>query len=168
MGKTGLAMLLREDLELRKTLGRNYAFRGLPDTVISTIAGLAVKLPFEEGERLVERFGPGCDVYILLEGRACIQAPSGAKVAEFGPGSIIGEISLVDQQPRSATVTATSAGMVAVIPIAALRGAIKMDPAIGLIIMTNIAHILCLRLRHMDDFVDAIGSKEGSEAGQIS
>ena len=153
-------MLLQEDLELRKTLGRNYAFRGLPETVITTIAGLAVKREFGKGERLVERFGAGSDLLVLLEGRACIHAPNGATIADFGPGSIIGEITLVDEQPRSATVTATTAGVAAAIPIPALRGAISMDPAVGLTIMTNIARILCLRLRHMDDFVDAIGMRE--------
>jgi len=150
-------MLLHEDLELRKTLGRNYAFRGLPESVIATIAGLAMKRVFADGEVLIERFGPGTDLLVLLEGSACIHASAGGTIAEFGPGSIIGEISLVDEQPRSATVTATSAGMAAVIPISALRGAIKMDPSIGLTIMTNISKVLCLRLRHMNEIVDALG-----------
>jgi CRP-like cAMP-binding protein len=156
-------MLLQEDLELRKLLARNYVFRGLPDTVIATLAGLAVKRPFASGEVLVERFGPGTDLFVLLEGTACIHASGGGTIAEFGPGSIIGEISLVDQQPRSATVEATTAGTAAVIPLSALRGAIKMDPGIGLAIMSNIAHVLCLRLRHMNEIVDAIGTTTGSE-----
>lgn len=156
-------MVLQEDLELRKTLGRNYAFRGLPETVITTIAGLAVKTPFKADEVLVERFGPGTDLLVLLEGTACIHATGGGTIAEFGPGSIIGEISLIDEQPRSATVVATSEGIAAVIPIEALRGAIKMDQSIGLTIMSNIAHVLCLRLRHMNEIVDAIGQTTGDD-----
>lgn len=151
-------MLLQEDLELRKTLGRNYAFRGLPDSVISTIAGLAVKTPFKDRDVLVERFGPATDLFVILEGAACIKSSAGKTIAEFGPGSIVGEISLIDEQSRSATVIATADGIAAVIPIEALRGAIKMDPAIGLTIMTNIAHVLCIRLRHMNEIVDAIGT----------
>ena len=151
------AMVLHEDLELRKTLGRNYAFRGLPESVIATIAGLAVKQKFRQDETLVERFGPGNDLLVLLEGSACIHAANGLTIAEFGPGSIVGEISLIDEQHRSATVVATTDGLAAAIPIKALRGAINMDPSIGLTIMSNIAHVLCLRLRHMNEIVDAIG-----------
>ena len=154
-------MVLHEDLELRKLLGRNYVFRGLPETVIATLAGLAVKRPFSAGEVLIERFGAGTDLIVLLDGTACIHAAGGGTIAEFGPGSIVGEISLVDEQPRSATVEATSAGTAAVIPITALRGAMKMDPSIGHALMTNIARVLCLRLRHMDEIIDAIGFKEG-------
>jgi len=150
-------MVLHEDLELRKTLGRNYAFRGLPESVIATIAGLAIKEPFKMGDTLVKRFGPGNDLLVLLEGDACIDSANGMTIAEFGPGSIVGEISLIDQQHRSATVVATSDGWVAKIPIDVLRGAIEMEPSIGLTIMTNIAHVLCLRLRHMNEIVDAIG-----------
>ena len=152
-------MVLEEDLELRKTLGRNYAFRGLPESVIATIAGLAVKTPFRKGEVLIERFGQGTDLFVLLEGCASIRTSIGDTIAEFGPGSIVGEISLVDEQPRSATVEATSSGIAAMIPIQGIRGVIEMDPAVGLTIMTNIARILCRRLRHMDELVDAVGCK---------
>ena len=158
--REGMSTLLQEDLELRKTLGRNYAFRGLPESVIATMAGLAVKRPFQTEDVLIERFGPGTDLLVILDGAACIHSPKGEVMADFGPGSIVGEISLVDEQPRSATVIATTNGTAASIPIDALRGAIRMDPGVGLVIMTNIARILCLRLRHMDDFVDAIGCKE--------
>jgi CRP/FNR family cyclic AMP-dependent transcriptional regulator len=151
-------MLLQEDLGLNKALARNFVFRGLPDSLLATVAGLALKRHYVPEEVIVKRFGKGTDLIIILEGTACIHASSGDIIAEFGPGSIIGEISLVDEQPRSATVMATSPVTAAVIPIDALRGAISMDPAVGLAIMRNIAAVLCLRLRHMDDYVDAIGS----------
>lgn len=148
-------MLLEDSLNLQKTLARNYVFRGLPDRVLSVIAGLSVNHSFEAGEVIVRRFGKGTNLYVVLEGTAEIESPAGV-LAEFGPGSVIGEISLVDGQTRSATVVARDTVTTALIPIEALRGVIEMDASIGLTIMTNIAEVLCRRLRHMNQHLDAI------------
>lgn len=148
-------MLLEDSLNLRATLARNYVFRGLPDRVLSVIAGLSVNHTFEPGEVIVRRFGKGTNLYVVLEGSAHIEEPAGAN-AEFGPGSVIGEISLVDGQTRSATVVAQTSVTTALIPIEALRGVIEMDASIGLTIMTNIAEVLCRRLRHMNQHVDSL------------
>lgn len=151
------AMVLKEDLGLHKALARNYVFKGLPEAVIATIAGLALKREYAEGEVIVKRFGKDSDLFVLLEGSACIHAANGDVIAEFGPGSVIGEISLVDSQPRSATVIATARVVAAVIPMEALRGIIDIDPSIGLAMMSNIAHVLCRRLRHLNEYVDSLG-----------
>ena len=149
-------MVLKEDLGLQKALARNYVFHGLPDTVIAAIAGLAIKREYAPEEVIIKRFGKDSDLFVLLEGSACIHAAHGDVIAEFGPGSVIGEISLIDE-PRSATVLSTSPVTAAVIPMEALRGVIQMDPSIGLTMMSNIAHVLCRRLRHMNEHVDSIG-----------
>lgn len=150
-------MVLKEDLGLQKALARNYVFHGLPETVIAAIAGLAIKREYAPEEVIIKRFGKDSDLFVLLEGSACIHAAHGDVIAEFGPGSVIGEISLIDEQPRSATVLSTSRVTAAVIPMDALRGVIEMDPSIGLTMMSNIAHVLCRRLRHMNEHVDSIG-----------
>ena len=150
-------MVLKEDLGLQKALARNYVFQGLPRSVIAAVAGLALQREYKPEETIVKRFGKDTDLFVLLEGTACIHASHGDVIAEFGPGSVIGEISLVDEQPRSATVMATTHVTAAVIPMDALRGVIRMDPSIGLTMMSNIAHVLCRRLRHMNEHVDSIG-----------
>lgn len=153
-------LILNESLELTKTLARNYLFRGLPEPVIKAIAGLVIEREFGPEDVIVKRFGKGTNLFVILEGAASIKGSDGEDVAQFGPGSVIGEISLVDQQTRSATVVATSEVRAAMIPIDALRGMIEMDPSVGLTMMTNIAQLLCKRLRHMNEHVDSLGLKK--------
>ena len=67
----------------------------------------------EPGEVLGREGEPGEVFWLLLDGRVgvTIRTPSGAgrRVAEAGPGSILGELALLRRQPRSATVTALTA-----------------------------------------------------------
>ncbi len=156
-------MVLKEDLSLQKALARNYVFHGLPGSVIATISALALKRDYETHEVIVKRLGEDSDLFVLLDGTACIRATNGNVIAEFGPGSVIGEISLIDSQPRSATVVSTSKVVAAVIPMDALRGIIDINPSIGFTIMSNIAHVLCRRLRHLNEYVDSLGVSQSSD-----
>lgn len=135
---------------LARALRYNYVFRGLSQDVIAGIAALADVRTYLGGDVIVRQFDRNSDLIILLEGNARITGMDGETIAEFGPGSVIGEIALVDDEPRSATVTAMHEVKVAVIPSRALRAVMDMDPHIGKVVMTNIARVLCRRMRTMN------------------
>jgi CRP-like cAMP-binding protein len=90
-----------------------------------------------------------------LEGTARIKSIDEETIAEFGPGSIVGEIALIDDEPRSATVTAVGNLRAAIIPSKALHDVMNMDPEVGKVIMTNIARVLCRRMRTMNAHQDS-------------
>ena len=73
------------------------------------------------------------EIYLILEGhvRAELHSPSGreAILGDLGPGELIGEYSALDDQPRSATVEATTPCVLAVFPAAAFRAAVFEHPA---------------------------------------
>ncbi len=58
-----------------------------------------------EGDRLIEVGGSGDEFYIVVEGRVGVHSAD-TEIAQLGPGQYFGEMSLVDNRPRSASVTA--------------------------------------------------------------
>src|SRR5687768_11622706 len=102
-------------MDLQEAIGQTLG-RGLTDDQIWKIAELAVTKKFPGGETMVRQFDRNSDLIIILDGSAKIMTFQDEFVAELGPGSIIGEISLVDEQPRSANVRSVHATEAAVIP----------------------------------------------------
>ena len=73
------------------------------------------------------------ELYLILEGhvRAELHSPSGREVilGDLGPGELLGEFAALDDQPRSATVEATTPCMLACFPADAFRAAVFAHPA---------------------------------------
>jgi len=99
------------------------------------------------------RVGPqthGPDLYILVEGQlvATRALPDGRiqRLSSMGPGEFFGELSLVDEGVRSATVTAVTTATVARIPGVAVERLIAEAP----IVIRSIAGMLARRLRAAD------------------
>ena len=86
-------------------LKRVPLFQGLTDRSLEAIAGLAHEIDFEDGEPLTTEGDEGDAFFLLLEGGAEVTR-GGAPVGPLGPGDFIGEISLIDGRPRTATATA--------------------------------------------------------------
>jgi CRP-like cAMP-binding protein len=73
------------------------------------------------------------DVFVVLEGklRVELQSPDGKEIilADIGPGKLFGELSAIDGQPRTASVSALSQCRLAVVPGTAFREEVLGDAA---------------------------------------
>jgi CRP/FNR family cyclic AMP-dependent transcriptional regulator len=69
------------------------------------IAALVDEIEAPEGKVLTQEGQPGTEFFVVVRGTATAKR-SGRRVATIGPGSFFGELSLLDQGPRAATVTA--------------------------------------------------------------
>lgn len=141
---------------IAQTLGR-----GLSQSDAWKIAELADKRKFQGGDTIVRQFDKNSDLIIVLDGTAQIMTFNDELISEMGPGSIIGEISLVDEQPRSATIRSIQFTEVAVIPAAKLRDLLANDPTVAAAVYRNIAQTLCTRLRHATIHLDGLMSSKG-------
>ena len=109
-----------------------------------------VKRQFPRGTALFHERQVSDRVMLLLAGRvkiASISEDGRESVLAFrGPGEVLGELSAIDGQPRSAGVTAIDPVEALVIPTAAFRAFLERSPKAALWILTR----LIARLREAD------------------
>ena len=91
----------------RLALRRTPLFAELHPRVLE---GLIPRMELRElaaGETLFNEGDPGACLYVISEGEVVVEA-EGTELARLGPGAFFGEIALVTDQPRSATVRAVT------------------------------------------------------------
>ena len=81
---------------------------------LGRIAAIADELYQPEGTRLIEEGKKGREFFVLVDGTVDVRR-NGRKLRTMGTGDFFGEIALITDSPRSATVTATSPVRVLVI-----------------------------------------------------
>ncbi len=80
----------------------------LPERIIERLARALVTVELKPGETAVREGDEGDRFYVVESGTLAVSR-DGAHVAEIGPGGSFGEIALLRDVPRTATVTASSA-----------------------------------------------------------
>ncbi|HVL55073.1 MAG TPA: cyclic nucleotide-binding domain-containing protein [Burkholderiaceae bacterium] len=94
--------------ENKAFLRRVKLFSSLSEHQLEMLAAGSVRRNFPKGRTIVAEGEPSQSLYILLSGRAKVQRSDaeGKEVilAVLGPGECFGEMSLIDDEPRSASV----------------------------------------------------------------
>jgi MFS family permease len=101
-------------------------FRLLPLTVLEQVAGDADERPFVAGSRFIGQGEVGDRFYVLAVGEAETEV-DGRVVRRLGPGDSFGEIALLRDVPRTASVTAATDGIAFVIEREAFVCAVSGD-----------------------------------------
>ncbi len=133
-----------------RLLERVEIFRGLSAEELLHLLESAEKCTFGPGDTVVREGSTGAWLYVIIEGRVVVRKQAqglATDLATLEPGDSFGEMSLVDQQLRSASVIAES-------PCILLRlseNACWRQPTTSARIYRNISRILSRRLRDMDD-----------------
>jgi CRP-like cAMP-binding protein len=107
-------MLLKDEVEM---LRRITLFSGLPPAKLKLLAFTSDRVLYSTGEDLFHQGDIGDAAYVILSGNAdvLVSTPNGQlKVAEVEQNSIVGEIAILCNTPRTATVKTTT-------PLEALR-----------------------------------------------
>jgi hypothetical protein len=88
-------------------------FRPLPQATVEQLVARSVERRVDEGTTLIREGEVGDRFYVLTDGNAAVLGPDGHEVAQLHPGSYFGEIALLRDVPRTATVrTLTEATVV--------------------------------------------------------
>lgn len=112
---------------------------------LQDVTRLSTETSVPAGKVLMAEGQPGHEFMVVLEGTATATR-DGRHVATFGPGDFFGEISLLDDGPRTATVTADTPMTLAVVGRREFTGLLKEIPDLSLKVMAGLAR----RLREVD------------------
>jgi MFS family permease len=109
-------------------------FAGLPPARLEAAARALAPVAVEEGQAVVREGDPADRFYLVDSGRLRVtQTTDGAEVElrELGPGAVFGEIGLLRDVPRTATVTATSPGVLYALDAAGFAELVGSGPGLG-------------------------------------
>ena len=116
----------------RAALEQTILFGALDDATLDSLAGRATVRRYVRGEPVVVAGEPGGDVLIVASGRLKVlsRSPDGVDVvlAVAGTGDTLGELSLLDRAPRSATVEAAEQSVVVRVSGDVVRETIRAHP----------------------------------------
>jgi CRP-like cAMP-binding protein len=96
-------------------------------------------LSFAAGKFVFKAGDPGDAMYIVTEGEVEILDGSGTLLETAGPGSIVGELALIDDEPRSAAVVAKTDCRLVVVDRRRFEFMVQETPFFGLAVMKVLA-----------------------------
>lgn len=108
---------------------------------LQAVARASDEIDLAEGTVLCEQGSVGREAFVLMEGTAEVRR-NGKKVATIGPGTCVGELSLLDHGPRTATVTATTDLKVLVIGVREFAAILDDVPTIAHKLMRALASLV--------------------------
>lgn len=123
-------------------LGRVGLFSGVERSHLERVAELAGEITFPPGRYIVLQGLVGNGLYVIVSGRARVVRGDDT-LAELGPGDFFGELSVIDQGPRLASVVAVERTTCLGIASWDLLALLEREPRMSL----NLLRALATRLR---------------------
>ena len=109
---------------------------------VEAIAKAAKEISHRDGHVIAREGETGIGFFLILEGSADVSI-GGKSRAKLGPGDFFGEISLLDQGTRTATVTASSPIRLLGLTAWTFKGLVQEHPSIAM----NMLKVVARRLR---------------------
>jgi hypothetical protein len=131
---------------------------------LSSIDRLMVTRHYVKGESIFRKGDVGAELYVVLEGEIRVHLDhDGHEVtlARHGPSKVVGEMSVFDDQPRSAGAQATENTTVRVLRRDRMQAIVHEHPEVLLEFVKNLSQ----RLRLMDEKLEAVTEREPAPAG---
>jgi CRP/FNR family cyclic AMP-dependent transcriptional regulator len=142
--------------ENKAFLRRVPLFSGLTEAQLETLAAGSARRSYPKGRTIVSEGEPSQSMYILLAGRAKVQRSDseGKEVilAVLGSGEFIGEMSLIDDAPRSASVVTLEPCEFMGVSKDAFKAMLTQSPEVAM----NVMRGLVRRLREADKKIETL------------
>ena len=137
-----------------EAIRRAAIFLGLADDPRSRFAGTLEVAAFDVGRKIFSEGEHAGELYVVLSGEVEVTKKSksgrSARIALLGPGDCFGEMSLVDVQPRSATLRTLAPSRLLRMTTADLERLRNEDLASYAQVVLNLAREMSRRLRTAD------------------
>lgn len=142
-------------------------FKTLSYREISMLLELIDIVHYDKGATIVEQGQKGEDMFVILKGDAKVLV-DGKPIAELGPGKYFGEMALIDQGERSATVVGESAMKVMRLMRPELFPLLKKEPRIGVKIFWSFLQTMNKRLRKNNKLFQTVLAEVEKESAHDS
>jgi CRP-like cAMP-binding protein len=149
--------------------GRNLLFADFSGADLANVMQVSRQETYQPGETILQEGAGGSTMYVVVRGRVSVRKMSGPKQVEIkcvSPGECFGEMAIISQLPRSATVVALEPTEVVAISGAVLRSANQL---LCMKLYRNIACLLADRVRQKDEQVVGLlgGAPENKPAKRL-
>ena len=125
----------------RELIARVPLFAGLSKKELAQVASIADELDFKADKILIREGDPGREFFILVEGRAEVTR-GGKSLATRHAGDFFGEIALMCDRPRVATVTTAEPTRALVVTDRDFKTLVKRSPEIALKVLEAVGERL--------------------------
>lgn len=138
--------------ELSLTLKHNFLFSDLTDQQLSLILSISEVRSFEKGEYIIREGEIAKDIYLIISGQVEVvkedeDSKESYRISILKQGEPIGEISMIDNSPRSASVCILENAILLAIPINKFRSLTQEKAAYAQICL-NVSKHLTQKLRN--------------------
>ncbi len=139
-------------MQVNDFLRKVSLFEDLDDRSINAIANAVVEQSYAPGQEILREGDSGVGVFIIRSGRVEVLQKRGGepvKLGEIGPGDFFGDMALLDDFPRSATVRTLDPTTCLGLTRWHFRGILESHPQIALAILP----VLTKRIRNAEKAV---------------
>jgi hypothetical protein len=142
-GRDGELNPIQKDLHdaLVEVLGKRMLWEGLGEKDLESLVTLCKEPSFEAGDKIVRKGDKGVNFYLILEGSVEVKSDS-VTLAKFGTGQFFGEMSLLDDEPRSADVIAVEPTRCLVLNAQELNTIVESNPKIAMAMLREVSRRL--------------------------
>jgi len=142
-------------------------FRAFGECELADIAARLRERTLRRGQVLFREGDPGAEMFVVRAGTFVVSKAVTGRVeqilARVGPGDFLGEMSLVDRAPRSATVQAETDATVLVLDGESLSALIEFNPRAAAAFFQALVRAFVARLRESGNLVAEV-TRWGLEA----
>ena len=131
---------------LAETIGSIPLFSGLDKKDRERIAGAGREVTFEKGKTILREGEPGLALLLILEGEVEVRK-KGKLLSTLENGGFFGEMTVIDDKPRSADVVAVAPTTCFGLTSWAFAGLVRTYPEIALAVMKELVR----RLREVQE-----------------
>ncbi len=128
-----------------ETLRGVSLFSGCSNKDLEKVVKATDEIRMTAGTLIVDQGQTGREAFVVLDGEVEIKR-NGRKVATLGAGSVVGELSLLDHGPRTATAICTTDCTLLVVDQRRFLGVIDTVPALSHKLLASLAS----RIRDLD------------------
>jgi CRP-like cAMP-binding protein len=134
-------------VDLDQQLASVPLLAGLEPKVLRRLADIGKRRTYEAEEVIVKEGTTGTALYIVLSGHARVER-EGHPIGELGTGSFFGELALIEEHARSATVIATEPTECVLYPAWEFTALLEEHPEIAVPIMRELITRIHRREHH--------------------